>query len=78
MKVIVFEKNGEVRLATLIDDEKGVRRENFTDIVPCPEELMRCIPSEVANFCKKIAPQYLYLDADGNLESTTDPFHIHA
>ena len=52
VKVIVFEKNGEVRLATLIDDQKEVCRENFTDIVPCPEELMKCVPSEIAEFCK--------------------------
>ena len=68
-KVIVFEKNGEVRLATLIDDQNGVFRENFTDIVPCPEELMKCVPSE-------IAAQYLYLNSEGQWESTKDPVPV--
>ena len=73
-KVIVFEKNGKVRLATLIDEKKGVYRKNFTDIVPCPEELMRCVPREIADFCKAIAPQYLYRNAEDRWESTTEPF----
>lgn len=72
MKVIVFEKNGEVRLATLINDQNGVHRKNFTDIVPCPEELMKYIPNQIAELCKETAPQYLYLDSEGNWESTTD------
>lgn len=55
VKVIVFEKNGEIRLATLIDDDKSVCRENFTDVVPCPEELLACVPSEIAEFCKETA-----------------------
>ena len=76
VKVIVFEKNGEVRLATLIDEEKGVYRQNFTDIVPCPEKLLRCVPIEIANFCRETAPQYLYFNAEGNWESTTDPVPV--
>ena len=75
-KVIVFEKNGEVRLATLIDDQNGVFRENFTDIVPCPEELMKCVPSEIVEFCKETAPQYLYLNSEGQWESTKDPVPV--
>lgn len=75
-KVIVFEKSGEVRLATLINDQKGVCRENFTDIVQCPEELMKCVPSEIAEFCKETAPHYLYLNSKGNWESTTDPIPV--
>ena len=76
VKVIVFEKTGEVRLATLIDEKKGVCRKNFTDIVPCPEELIRCVPSEIADFCKETAPQYLYLNAEDRWESTTDPVPV--
>ena len=75
-KVIVFEKNGEVRLATLIDVQNGVFRENFTDIVPCPEELIKCVPSEIAEFCKETAPQYLYLNSEGQWESTKDPVPV--
>lgn len=76
VKVIVFEKNGEVRLATLIDDQKEVCRENFTDIVPCPEELMKCVPSEIAEFCKETAPHYLYLNSEGNWESTREAIPV--
>ena len=75
-KVIVFEKNGEIRLATLIDDHKSVRRENFTDVVPCPEELLACVPSEIVEFCKETAPHYLYLNSEGEWESTTDPMPV--
>lgn len=75
-KVIVFEKNGEVRLATLSNDQKGISRENFTDIVPCPEELMRYVPREIAEFCKETAPQYLYLNSEGQWESTKDPVPV--
>lgn len=75
-KVIVFEKNGEVQLATLIDDQKGVCRENFTDIVSCPEELMKCVPSEIAEFCKETAPQFLYLNSEGNWASTQESIPV--
>ncbi len=75
-KVIVFEKNGEVRLATVINNQKGLCRENFTDIVPCPEELIRCVPREIAEFCKETAPQYLYLNSEGQWESTKDPVPV--
>ncbi len=75
-KVIVFEKNGEIRLATLIDDHKSVCRENFTDVVPCPEELLACVPSEIAEFCKETAPHYLYFNSEGKWESTTDPMPV--
>ena len=75
-KVIVFEKDGDVRLATLINDEGGVNRENFTDVVPCPEELLRCVPNKIADFCKETAPQYLYLNAEDEWESTQEPIHV--
>ena len=77
VKVIVFEKNGEIRLATLIDDDKSVCRENFTDVVPCPEELLDCVPSEIAEFCKETAPQYLYFNSECKWESTKDPIHLN-
>ena len=77
VKFIVFEKNGEIRLATLIDDDKSVCRENFTDVVPCPEELLACVPSEIAEFCKETAPQYLYLNSECKWESTKEPIHIN-
>ena len=71
-KVIVFEENGEVQLATLIDDQKEVCRENFKDIVPCPDDLMECVPSEIAELCKATAPHYLYLNSEGKWESTKE------
>ena len=75
-KVIVFEKNGEIRLATLIDDHKGVCRENFTDVVPCPEELLACVPSNISEICKLMAPRYLYRNSEDQWESTTDSMPV--
>ena len=75
-KVIVFEKNGEIRLATLIDDSKRVCRENFTDVIPCPEELLDCVPSKILEFCKETAPHFLYLSSDGSWESTKDSIAV--
>ncbi len=72
-KVIAFEKSGEIRLATLIDDHKNVCRKNFTDVVPCPKELLACVPKKIAEFCKETAPHYLYLNSEGKWESTTEP-----
>lgn len=69
-KVIVFEENDEVRLATLIDDNKGVCRENFTDVVPCPEELLAALPDDIVQFCKEVAPMSLYFNSEGHFEST--------
>lgn len=69
-KVIVFEKNDEVRLATLIDDNKGVCRENFTDVIPCPKELLAVMPNDIVEFCKDVAPMSLYFNSEGQLEST--------
>ena len=75
-KVIVFEENGEVQLATLIDDHKEVCRDNFKDIVPCPDDLMKCVPSEIAALCKETAPHYLYLNSEGKWESTQEPIPV--
>lgn len=68
-KVIVFEKSGKVQLATLINDHKDICRDNFTNIIPCPEQVLECVPSEIAEFCKETAPQYLYLNSEGKWES---------
>lgn len=75
-KVIVFEKNGDIQLATLTDDAKIVCRENLKDFVPCPEELLALVPSEIVEFCKETTVHYLYLNAEGKLEASTDPFPI--
>jgi len=71
-KVIVFEKSGEVKLATLIDDQKGVCRENFTGIVPCSEDFLNCFPSEIIELNKAAAPMFLYFNSQGQLESLKD------
>lgn len=71
-KVIVFEKSGEVNIATLIDDQSGVCRENFTDIGPCPEDLLNCFPSEIVELNKAAAPMFLYFNSQGQLESLKD------
>ncbi len=75
-KVIVFEGNGDVRLATLIDNHNGVCRDNFTDIIPCPEELLTLVPNEIAEFCKEVAPMYLYLNSEGEWESTAEAIPV--
>lgn len=75
-KVIVFETNGDIRLATLIDEYKSVCRKNFTDVVPCPEDLLACVPNEIAGFCKETAPHYLYLNSNDQWESTREPMPV--
>ncbi len=78
VKVIVFERTGEVKLATLCG--ATVCRENLTDYKPCPDELLKCVPVEIANLCRQVAPQYLYLtegeDGKSVWESTGDPVKI--
>lgn len=76
VKAIVFEKNGDIRLATLADESKSVCRENLKDFVPCPEELLALVPSEIVEFCKETAVHYLYLNAENQWESTTDPIPV--
>lgn len=76
VKVIVFEKNGDVNVATIADEGKTVCRENLVDFIPCPKWLLDDVPREIAEFCKETAPHYLYLNSEGEWESTTDPIPV--
>jgi len=76
VRAIVFEKNGEIRLATLVDESKHVSRENLKDFIPCPEEILALVPKDLVEFCQETATQYLYLNAEGQWESTTDSFSV--
>ena len=76
VKVIVFEKGGDVNLATLINPRGLVCRANFTNIVPCPKELLECVPAEIAGFCKDVAPMYLYFNEKEEWESAREPFSV--
>lgn len=69
-KVIIFEKNGEIKIATLVDEHKSISMKNFTDIVLCPKEVLDCVPDKLEKFCKETAPHYLYLNSEGQWEST--------
>lgn len=69
-KVIVFEKNGDIRLATVIDETKEVCRENLTDFVLCPMQELASVPGDMVVFCIRAAVQYLYRDAEGCWKST--------
>lgn len=72
VKAIVFEKNGEINLATIVDERKEVCRENLMDFVPCPEWVLDFVPIEIAKFHGEMAPFYLYFNSEGNWELTTD------
>ena len=71
-EVIVFKRNGEIRLATLTNPEERVCRKNLTDLGLCPKEKLECIPNKILEFCMETAPQYLYKNSKGAWESILD------
>lgn len=75
-RVIIFEKSGGINVATLIDATKRAERENFKDIIPCPKEVLDLVPGDIAEFCKEIAPQYLYFNSRGEWETTGEPMPV--
>ena len=75
-KVIVFETNGSVKLATLANEDTEICKENLQDFEPCPAELLRLVPTQIAKFCKETAPQYLYINEKDEWESVKDPIPV--
>ncbi len=75
-KVIVFEENGDINVATLINTDNFICRENLTNFEPCPKRIIDTVPPEIVELCKLSLPHYLYLTADENgkvhWESTCD------
>lgn len=75
-RVIVFEENGDINVATLIDPHKLVGKENLINFKPCPQEVIDTIPPAIVEMCKLSLPHYLYFvkcdDGKVRWESTCD------
>lgn len=77
-RVIVFEENGEIKVADLTGET--ICRKNLTNYRDIPEDIKNCIPKEIKKFCQETTMKYLYLveNNDGSIrwESTSEPIPI--
>ena len=67
-KVTVLEKDG-IKLATLINPEGKIEMENLKDFVPCPKELLLCVPSEFLKFCIENNQKFFFINSQYKWES---------
>lgn len=69
---LIFEKDGSIRLAHIIDYRKYVFMNNLADLTDCPQEVLASLPESLLTYCKKRARSYLRLDGERRWEITTD------
>lgn len=66
-------EDGKVYVYTVIDSEKGYKKDNLEGKVLCPENVLNCIPELILKVCSLFStPQLLYIKNKKWISETLD------